>query len=1348
MKAVPSAYHVNAVSNAAIKRIFLTAVLLVSVGMVSGRVSNGLVDCAWNISISPGERDTPDCLKGRAKCGTLLYAFTQCHILNNSTFHVEEGVHRLGGDLGGIYNTPFGGMLTELRITGDGSDKTTIDGLGQYGLAFVNVTQLHISGIRFVNCSQRRPSTSFIRHGKGNYSSKPFPVGVYVWRCHHVFIHDIVVGSDAVGLVMYETTGNVTISHSVFEGNNNLQNGTAGGGGVNIEFPYCPPGHFNDSECGNNINFLTYASYTIQNCTFRNNTAHTINDLESQFILPNRSFHQAFGRGGGMAVYFSGNSSEITMNITHCLFDSNRAIYGAGLFAEFHDQAHNNTLTITHNTFTSNECYHFDSQQGAGGGGLRIAFLFYLEERSVMNNKVTIANCEFDGNRAYFGGGLSFLSGLEQKTSEPTNKLVISNCVWRNNYARLGSAAYFSAFNQVRIGTPPLVELASNHFENNSVDYVSQVQPYTIVGTGTVYCYNIPLELQDSNTFTYNMGTGIVAVGTQVKFVSHSSAVFMGNVASNGGGIATYANGWITLNPNTTLEFQNNTATGRGGALYAEMTGENEILTSRDCFIRYSEWWVGADKWNCSVNFDGNKANLEGNDIYMSSVYPCIWGGSYGQANTSVEVRQRVFQWDHFHYTQTKNSIASGISNVTWEGSGHPFHVSIIPGQLHNFGKNVKFYNDLNKNTTAPLLVSTKGQGMVVPTDSAYTINTLRLWVKGDEEQKEVVQLQSIADPPIMFQLNVSTLPCPPGAWLTPIRDDESSKACECAHVDDTGHLIGITCTKGDHLFVVYRTKGYWVGYLKDYRNWPVTASCPHYFCNNNRAKFGQIKLESEELANCTHICAPNRTGDLCGQCTPGHGIELTSLSYRCVECSTPQWQAWIEWCVLQLVITTIVVGAILLFGLDVTGGKFASFVFFSQTLLSLNIHLCQCADDPRGKQTLQNYQLIYSIWSLRFRYIIPNFNICLKDTSNVIFTTTVEYVLAIYPFVLIIIVALLAKCCKSRCGPHTDTRQRRTSRCNKLHTCLQSFYSFNGTFVIHGIATCFVITYCKLTFISLFILAPATINVPHNVNDSNGVSSRVWYYGHWKYFEPPHLYYALVALVFLFVFVILPPIFLMSYPAFPRLVRKCNKHWGDNIERFYRKIGGEYIFHLLSIFQNHYKDNCRFFAGMWFVYRLALDANNAFNQNIWSLFTVQIVLGVLFLLIHAIVQPYKENKYNIIDCCFFALIAFLSAVASQASQNEDANDLLYQIVIFVLLSVPYAYFLITVGYTILAKIHKKYKGNPRGENEPLLPDQNQVQPNEQQRAPRFHRPEMFYDSEESQGERRRDVQMQPLYTV
>ena len=413
-------------------------------------------DCARIITISVSGNNSQDCLNGVISCATLNYALTECYILNNSTFLVKEGHHELTGNLGTVYNSTLS-QLSDLTISGEGSDRTTISGLGRYGFAFVNITGLVISGIEFNNCSQSRPSTSF---GEGRpLKSEPFHVGIYVWRCTNVVIQDIIIvgESQSVGLVVYETRGTVTISDCIFHDNiieSKEGSNSPGGGGVNIEFPYCPPGHFKDSECGENSNFNSYSNYTIHNCTFRGNIAHTIVDSASQFILPNRSFHQSFGRGGGMAVYFSGNASHITMTITQCQFSKNHAIYGAGLFAEFHDKARNNHLSITNNSFTSNECYNFKKDQGAGGGGLRIGFLFYIEPMSVMNNTVTIDSNHFEGNRAYFGGGLSFLSGLEQQTVNATNKVTIRNSVWRENYARLGSVAYFSGFNQVRMGLP------------------------------------------------------------------------------------------------------------------------------------------------------------------------------------------------------------------------------------------------------------------------------------------------------------------------------------------------------------------------------------------------------------------------------------------------------------------------------------------------------------------------------------------------------------------------------------------------------------------------------------------------------------------------------------------------------------------------------------------------------------------------------------------------------------------------------------------------------------------------------------------------------------------------------
>ena len=1304
-------------------------------------------DCARNITItnSVDGNDSRECLNGVGSCATLNYAFTECYILNNSTFRVGEGHHELTGDLGTVYNSTLS-RLSDLTISGEGSDRTTISGLGRYGFAFVNITGLILSGIEFKNCSQSRPSTSF---GEGKpFKSEPFHVGIYVWRCTNVLIQDIIVGeSQSVGLVVYETRGTVAISDSIFHDNIiELKEGSnsPGGGGVNIEFPYCPPGHFNDRECGENNDFNSYSNYTIHNCTFRGNIAHTIVDSASQFILPNRSYHQSFGRGGGMAVYFSGNASNITMTISQCQFSKNHAIYGAGLFAEFHDKAQNNQLSITDNSFTFNECYNFDKSQGAGGGGMRIAFVFYIEPMSVMNNTVTMDNNYFEGNRAYFGGGLSFLSGLEQQTVDATNKVTIRNSVWRENTARLGSAAYFSGFNQVRIGLPPIVEFESNTLENNSINYDANASHY-IAGSGTVYCYNMPIRLGGSNIFTHNIGTGMVVVGVGIQILEDSTTEFVGNLASDGGGMAFYANGWVTLHPNTSMEFRNNSVTGKGGALYAETTGAHGILASRDCFIRYSQWWVEAEKWNCTISFDNNHAHGEGSNIYISSVYLCIWGGSYGKANTSLEIRKTVFHWSPFKYSENETgSIASGISDVEWEGpkNSSEFSVSIVPGQLYDFSHNIILYNDYNESATAPLLASVvpdshdgdNEQGIVIPSDSSFTVNTLRLYVRGKGQQNGKIKLQSVNDPPMTFFLNVITLPCPPGAWLMPPKVNTSVNVneCKCTSPGSKGHLIGVTCIRGDRDIVTQRTLGYWVGFDK-HRDLPVTASCPQYFCNDAKEKFGRIQLEGNDFSK--YMCANNREGEICGKCTKGTSIVATSISFRCEECHSDSSSgvAWVKWFALELSLATVVVGLILVLDINVACGLFCSFVFFSQIMLSLNIQLCQCIGSDLEKDPFHVFQLLYSFWSLRLSYIIPNaLDVCLPGFDNAIYPLAVGYIFAFYPFFLIFVVWLIARCHKHKFQMCCNDSQRCCKRARELVDNCFNFLSQRIS-VTNGIATCLVITYSKLTHISLFILAPVSINTPYHVNaTSDSPSILVWYNGNWAYFSTPHLYFGLGAIPVLLVFVIFPPLFLLSYPALPDLVLKCNKKWGERLHNFYSK---DAIHHLLDIFQGHYKEKCKFFAGMWFLYRLFLDANNIFNQSIWSLFAVQVILGTLFLLLHAAIQPYEEKWYNIVDFCFFANIILLSALASLASQTEDVNNEGFRVLILILLSLPYAFFIIVGCKKVYNRIKSYCHGKKRGtDREPFVQpgDQHEgeVRDDVDNGGEQWERPEFFYSGE------------------
>ena len=311
-------------------------------------------------------------------------------------------------------------------VKGSGATETTINCSNASGLAFVNMTNLTISDLTLFNCSQSRPSTSI-----GNVSefhTVPFLVGLYIWRCREVVIENFHISeTNGVGLVLYETGGRVSINSSVFHHNGIPESATGslqyGGGGVNVEFPYCPPGHYEDEECGKE---LSYAEYIFNNCTFTNNTAHLgeeYSDAEymfincnftnntasltsrysRQFIVQGHSSHQSFGRGGGMAIYFSGNSSNNSVSLSNCHFTGNTAVFGGGLLSEFNDEAQNNNLLLLNCHFIENTCLYSTQENGGGGGGVRLGFLLH-EANSVVHNEIHIEATLFERNKAYLGG--------------------------------------------------------------------------------------------------------------------------------------------------------------------------------------------------------------------------------------------------------------------------------------------------------------------------------------------------------------------------------------------------------------------------------------------------------------------------------------------------------------------------------------------------------------------------------------------------------------------------------------------------------------------------------------------------------------------------------------------------------------------------------------------------------------------------------------------------------------------------------------------------------------------------------------------------------------------------------
>ena len=115
----------------------------------------------------------------------------------------------------------------------------------------------------------------------------PINVTLYFYNCSDVnmFRVEVFNSSQATGVVMYDTNGQIQVTECTFF-NNSAEEGTLGGGGFAVEFTYCSPGN---TLCPND--FREYdpgyrrvnvpAEYNFTDCHFEENIARSQNYTSS-----------------------------------------------------------------------------------------------------------------------------------------------------------------------------------------------------------------------------------------------------------------------------------------------------------------------------------------------------------------------------------------------------------------------------------------------------------------------------------------------------------------------------------------------------------------------------------------------------------------------------------------------------------------------------------------------------------------------------------------------------------------------------------------------------------------------------------------------------------------------------------------------------------------------------------------------------------------------------------------------------------------------------------------------------------------------------------------------------------
>ena len=975
----------------------------------------------------------------------------------------------------------------------------------------------------------------------------------------------------------------------------------------------------------------------MKNSNFILNHANISN--QGTFVFPQKQNHTAFGRGGGLSVFFKGLANHINITIEQCLFEKNSALWGGGLFAEFQDNASNNILQVNSCNVSSNDVLFDDIwNAGTGGGGSRVGFIFY-NDTAAYSNSIVFDHCIFANNSAYFGGGVSFYTARQHKHGQ--NKLQLHNCLFEHNQARLGAAIDLSAWHSSITGTIPTPLVDNCTFRFNSP------RQGGLIGIGAMYIDAVHVQFQNNVEFESNLGSALAITGSHIEVLKNCTMTFQNNIGRNGGAIALLGNAFIVTNDNSQLIFNNNTAYYSGGAIYYFSSGERDLIYSRNCFIRFQDITLPPDRWTSTFEFRNNTASEHTNSIYASTILPC-----------AQDVNKRVFCWNKYrrnwryflhdgseirccNTSHEKNCEVPQVSTAAamfLPNSELTLHYDIIPGNIATLNLPVK--NDMGINVIDNTIFIARITDTKLDTDEDgnssfkgggdYQYNYIshqQLFLLGNENSTVKLEIETVDPIVIQKQITVHFNECPPGYKF-------NSSGCICAG----NYHSCVVCDETDYTANIIR--GMWIGQHPHYNDSLLVGFSPYVHDVSVRETI-QLPQLTSKLSD--YLCV-NRKGVLCGECKEGYGVAMNTEDFKCISCSEEDaHRNWFYYMLTEFLPVTIFFAAVFLFSMTVTFGPLNSYIFFAQVVTTV------VKIDADGMIPLENtikhykdiesiYVIPYDFWNLNFfRTLMPTF--CLSNNITTLDVLSLGYVTALYPLLLLFVFITLMS---------LYNRGVRIFVCmfRPLHRCLARFRQWTNLqqSITGGIAVFIVISYTKLTLVSLQLLNYIPL---YNAEGYEPVKRVSYIDGTIELGSTKSLRCIITASIVFSTFVIIPPL-LLAYPSMLRFLEwiSCRRL---RLGKFYPTLKLQTF---LDEFHGCYKDgsdgglDCRWFASLYFCLRIALFAVYPITVSWYDLYIAQILIFLFAALMFSVIRPYREEWINNIDVTMLLTLASITALS------------------------------------------------------------------------------------------------------
>ena len=351
----------------------------------------------------------------------------------------------------------------------------------------------------------------------------------------------------------------------------------------------------------------------------------------------------------------------------------------------------------------------------------------------------------------------------------------------------------------------------------------------------------------------------------------------------------------------------------------------------------------------------------------------------------------------------------------------------------------------------------------------------------------------------------------------------------------------------------------------------PTFTVCPVNYCNFDNCVANTGSCDLHPIRD--NQCRAHRSGIACGNCEEGYTLSFDSPDCISIDkCTIGQTVLVVTMSLLYWMAVIVVVFCMMYFRIEI--GYLYGITFYYSIIDILLLEGLQF------HETLFQFATILSgIAKLLPQFLGP---LCFVKGLSGIDQQFIHYLHPLAVLLLLLVISIIA-----RFSPRLS--------------------SFVGRAVIHAICLLLLLSYTSIASTSLLLIrAIRFVNVDELYTY---LSPDI------EYFHGRHLIYGLVAILIGLVIVIGLPLLLSLEPFVNRKINFIRiKPWLDQ-------------------FQGCYKDNFRYFASYYMIFRVALLSILVINaSNVFvTLYALQ-VLCTLLMFIHILIKPYSNNLLNLFD--------------------------------------------------------------------------------------------------------------------